>query len=191
MVISANDYESGRLGAIFERMSAKPRQTGAKTAAKASPSCGVLLFRLSRASGEGLGDALAQVDMRAPEFAILHQLYEAGPISQQALGRALRIHASNLVALIDELEADGSVIRRRDPDDRRRYLLELTDDGMRRLAEAETIAKHAERDMLSPLNAAERDRLRVYLTKLAGHSCAPQDRCGKARPGLEPPAQGR
>ena len=73
--------------------------------------------------------------MRASEFAILHQLYEAGPISQQALGRALRIHASNLVALIDELEADGSVIRRRDPDDRRRYLLELTDDGVRRLGQ--------------------------------------------------------
>lgn len=116
--------------------------------------------------------------MRAPAFAILHQLYEAGPISQQALGRALRIHASNLVALIDELEADGSLIRRRDPTDRRRYLLELTDDGVRRLAEAETATKTAERDMLAPLNAAERERLRGYLTKLAGHSCAPQDRCG-------------
>jgi DNA-binding MarR family transcriptional regulator len=147
-------------------------------ASKGTASCGVLLFRLSRASGEGLGDALAEIGMRAPAFAILHQLYEAGPISQQALGRALRIHASNLVALIDELEADGSVIRRRDPDDRRRYLLELTDDGIRRLAKAEIVARTAERDMLSPLTAAERERLRAYLIKLAGHSCAPRDRCG-------------
>lgn len=147
-----------------------------KTATK--PSCGVLIFRLSRASGEGLGDALAAVDMRAPEFAILHQLYDAGPISQQALGRALRIHASNLVALIDQLESDGSLIRRRDPTDRRRYLLELTDAGVRRLAEAQRAAQTAEADMLSPLSPAERERLRGYLARLAGHACAPKDRCG-------------
>lgn len=144
----------------------------------AKPSCGVLFFRLARASGEGLGDALSEVDMRAPEFAILHQLYDAGPISQQALGRALRIHASNLVALIDELESDGSLIRRRDPDDRRRYLLELTDSGIRRLADADRATRSAEADMLSPLTPAERERLCRYLARLAGHSCAPRDKCG-------------
>lgn len=144
---------------------------GRKRAPAAKPSCGVLFFRLARASGEGLGDALSTVGLRAPEYAILHQLYDAGPMSQQALGRSLRIHASNLVALIDELEADGSLIRRRDPDDRRRYLLELTDDGVRRLAEAQRAAEGAETEMLAPLTAAERDRLRAYLTKMAGHSC--------------------
>jgi DNA-binding MarR family transcriptional regulator len=155
-------------------MASAPRTV--KTASK--PSCGVLFFRLSRASGEGLGNALSAVDMRAPEFAILHQLYDAGPISQQALGRALRIHASNLVALIDELESDGSLIRHRDPTDRRRYLLELTDAGVRRLADAQRAAQSAEADMLSPLTPAERERLRGYLARLAGHSCAPRDRCG-------------
>jgi DNA-binding MarR family transcriptional regulator len=137
----------------------------------------VLFFRLSRASGEGLGDALSAVGLRAPEYAILHQLYDAGPMSQQALGRSLRIHASNLVAMIDQLESDGLLIRRRDPDDRRRYLLELTDDGVRRLAAAERAAQEAEADMLAPLTAAERDRLRRYLTKMAGHSCGSK-RCG-------------
>lgn len=167
-------------------MVARPQQPR-RAVTSAKPSCGVLFFRLSRASTEGLGGALSEIGLRAPEYAILHQLYEAGPISQQALGRALRIHASNLVALIDELEADGSVIRRRDPGDRRRYLLELTDDGLRRLARAETAAKGAEAEMLAPLTAAERERLRTYLQKLAGHSCAPSDSCGtKRRTGSDP-----
>jgi len=144
---------------------------GRKRAPAAKPSCGVLLYRLSRASGEGLGGALAAVDMRAPEFAILHHLYAEGPLSQQQLGRALRIHASNLVAMIDQLEGGGLVIRRRDPDDRRRYLLELTDAGVRRLADAERAAQEAEAEMLAPLTSAERERLRRYLTRLAGHSC--------------------
>jgi MarR family transcriptional regulator, lower aerobic nicotinate degradation pathway regulator len=150
---------------------------GRKPVIASKPSCGVLLFRLSRASGEGLGGALAAVDMRAAEFAILQHLYSEGPISQQELGRALRIHASNLVALIDGLESDGLVIRRRDSEDRRRYLLELTDDGVRRLADAERVAQSAEADMLSPLTPVERERLRAYLTKMAGHACTPK-RCG-------------
>ena len=137
----------------------------------AVPSCGALFFRISRASGEGLGDALSGLGMRAPEFVVLRHLYEVGPISQQELGRALRIHASNLVALIDELESGGALIRRRDPDDRRRYLLELTDDGLRRLAEAESAVQASDAEMLAPLTKAERDRLRAYLIKLAGHSC--------------------
>ena len=168
MIMNANDYESAPVRVILgPEMTSHAR----KPAIASKPSCGVLLFRLSRASGEGLGGALAAVDMRAPEFAILHHLYAEGPLSQQELGRALRIHASNLVALIDQLESDGLLIRRRDPDDRRRYLLELTDDGVRRLAAAERAASGAEADMLSPLTPAERERLRGYLARLAGHSC--------------------
>ncbi len=145
---------------------------------RSKASCGVLFFRLSRASGEGLGGALGELGMRAPEFAVLHQLAEAGPISQQALGRALRIHPSNLVALIDDLEGAGLLTRRRDSADRRRYLLELTAQGRRRLEQAERVAFEAEGEMLAPLNSAERETLRGYLTRLAGHSCAPRDRCG-------------
>jgi DNA-binding MarR family transcriptional regulator len=171
-------------------MAARPQQS-VQTSRARKPSCGVLFFRISRASTEGLGGALSEVGLRASEYAILHQLYDAGPISQQALGRALRIHASNLVAMIDELEADGSLIRRRDPEDRRRYLLELTDDGLRRLAKAESVAKGAEAEMLSPLTAAEQDRLRTYLTKMAGHSCAPGDSCGSGGPGAAKAASSR
>ena len=151
------------------------------TAAKASTaSCGLLFFRLSRASGEGLGGKLAEIDMRQPEFAILHQLDDAGPISQQALGRALRIHPSNLVAMIDDLEEAGLLLRHRDKADRRRYLLELTDRGRLRLEQAHRRALEAELELLSPLNKRERDQLRALLGRLATHSCTPRDRCGPA-----------
>ena len=71
------------------------------------------------------------------------------------------------------------MIRRRDPEDRRRYLLELTAKGGRRLGQAEAATMEAERELLSPLNRVERERLRELLGRLAGHSCAPRDRCGK------------
>ena len=175
MVIDTNDYESAPGSAILERMA-----SAADPAQASAAGCGVLFFRLSRASGEGLGGALAAIGMRPAEYAVLHQLEDAGPISQQALGRSLRIHPSNLVALIDDLEAAGHVLRPRDPEDRRRYLLELTPSGRRRLAQAQEAALEAELELLAPLSPTERERLRDLLGRLAGHSCAPSDRCRKA-----------
>ena len=55
------------------------------------------------------------MEMRTHEFAVLNHLAEAGPISQQELGQALRINPSNLVGLLDLLEADGLLVRARDP----------------------------------------------------------------------------
>lgn len=172
--MNTNDYEFVRFGAMLGAGMA----SRAQPTSRPSPGCGVLFFRLSRASGEGLGDALAELGMRPAEYAVLHQLAEAGPLSQQALARALRIHPSNLVGLIDELEGAELVLRRRDPEDRRRYLLELTAKGGRRLGQAERATHEAERELLSPLNRAERERLRELLSRLAVHSCAPRDRCG-------------
>jgi DNA-binding MarR family transcriptional regulator len=156
-------------------MATRPRNPA--TSSKAS--CGLLFFRLSRASGEGLGGKLAEIDMRQPEFAILHQLDDAGPISQQALGRALRIHPSNLVAMIDDLEREKLLIRHRDQADRRRYLVELTDKGRLRLEQAHRRALEAELELLSPLNGREREQLRRLLGRLATHSCTPSDSCGR------------
>ena len=62
----------------------------------------------------------------------------------------------------------------------------MTDDGLRRLAKAETVAKGAEAEMLAPLTSAEQQRLRTYLQKMAGHSCAPGDACGGSKPGRQP-----
>jgi DNA-binding MarR family transcriptional regulator len=92
-------------------------------------------------------------------------------MSQGRLGATVRVHASNLVALIDGLEADGFVLRRRDSADRRRYLVELTPGGRRRLERARHAAEDAEDELLAPLNEAERERLHDYLTRIAAHAC--------------------
>ena len=81
------------------------------------------MVRLARMAGLRLGEALAAMEMRTHEFAVLNHLLESGPLSQQELGRALRINPSNLVGLLDLLEADGLLVRVRDPHDRRRHLV--------------------------------------------------------------------
>ncbi len=136
------------------------------------PGTVLLLARLARTAGHRLGEALAAMQMRTHEFPVLSFLAEAGPVSQQELGVALRINPSNLVGLLDVLEADGLLVRTRDREDRRRHLVELTGAGRRRLAQAWQAAEATERDLLAPLSAAERTQLRGALERLVGHSCS-------------------
>lgn len=142
--------------------------------------CTVLIFRLARMSGYRLGEALSVLEMRTHEFAVLHHLRQAGPLSQQELGSALRINPSNLVGVLDTLEADGLVLRPRDPADRRRHLVELTSAGQRRLTQAKRAVEAAEQDLLAPLSQAERDRFHRTLERLASHACGRAGRRGRA-----------
>jgi DNA-binding MarR family transcriptional regulator len=137
----------------------------------------LLIVRLSRMAGYRLGEALAAMEMRTHEFAVLNHLSEAGPLSQQELGQALRINPSNLVGLLDLLEADGLLVRLRDPADRRRHRVQLTPAGRQRLARARHAAEAAEEDLLSPLAPAEREQLRGALERLVGHGCGAKRRC--------------
>jgi DNA-binding MarR family transcriptional regulator len=140
----------------------------------------LLIFRLARATGFRLAEALAALDMRTHEFAVLHHLQQAGPFSQQELSSALRINPSNLVRLLDALEGDLLIVRPRDPADRRRHLVELTAEGRRRLAEAKRAVTAAEHDILAPLTDVERVQLKGVLERLASHTCAATGGRGRA-----------
>src|SRR5881227_585343 len=131
----------------------------------------MLIFRLARVMGYRLTRALAALEIRTNEFAVLHHLHRAGPLSQQELGGALRINPSNLVGLLDALEADGLIVRPRDPADRRRHIVGLTAAGQKRLVQAKGAVSEAEQELLAPLSMDERSQLHDLLERLAGHSC--------------------
>jgi DNA-binding MarR family transcriptional regulator len=142
--------------------------------------CALLLFRLARATGYRVGEALTALDMRTHEFAVLHHLRQAGPLSQQELGAALRINPSNLVGLLDALQGDGLVVRPRDPVDRRRHLVDLTAAGRRRLVQAKRAVEATEQELLAPLTGPERAQLQIFLERLASRACAVKGGRGRA-----------
>jgi DNA-binding MarR family transcriptional regulator len=115
-----------------------------------------LIYR--RTSEELLG-------MRVKEFASLAMLREHSPITQQELGDILCVDANNLVLLLNDLESREFALRRRDPSDRRRHLVEITDEGVRALAAAEKGIESVEDDVLGPLSPTERAELHQLLAK--------------------------
>lgn len=120
---------------------------------------------------------VAESGMRPPGFGALRIIAGHGPVSQREVAELLGLHPSDLVSLVDMLEANGWVRRDRSEADRRRYDLTLTDDGRRALDRFETLALAAEEQILGVLSARERSSLEAILTKLAAAhfdgSCAP------------------
>ena len=103
--------------------------------------------------------------MRMKEFAMLAHLREHSPIPQQELGEMLYIDANNLVLLLNDLEVKGFALRRRDPTDRRRHLVEITDQGLRAFEKAEEGIESVEDDVLASLTDRERTHLQGLLAK--------------------------
>jgi len=120
---------------------------------------GALLTHLARRIRLRAESALAPLGLRPRHLVALTVLREGGGISQQALATTLEMDGTNLVGLLNELEAAHLVERRRSPTDRRRHLVELTGTGVERLREAECALATAEDEVLGALDPAERDTL--------------------------------
>ena len=110
--------------------------------------------------------ALAPLGLGVKAVGAMTVLEAEGPLSQRRLAERQGIDRTTMVAVVDELERLGAVERRRDPDDRRAHALLLTAQGRRLLARARTAVAGAEEAFLSPLPAAERQRLREALRTL-------------------------
>jgi MarR family transcriptional regulator, lower aerobic nicotinate degradation pathway regulator len=135
-----------------------------------------LLKRLGFAAKERGMAVYEREDVHPYHYAILLALEEGGHETQGAIADALGYDRGQLVGLLDELEERGLIERRRDPNDRRRHLVQMTADGKRKLRRLRTLARELEDDFLEPLDAAEREQLHGLLLKLAEKhepSCAP------------------
>src|ERR1700761_822116 len=93
----------------------------------------------------------------------LSYLRELGAVGQKYLGAVLCLDANNTVLLLNDLERDGLIVRKRDPEDRRRHVVELTETGMNVLREAELGMSEIEESLLAALDEDQRKQLRTLL----------------------------
>ncbi len=89
-----------------------------------------------------------------------------GPVSQHELGEQLGIDRTTVVELIDHLEKQGVVDRRRNPADRRSYALHLTAKGRTVQKRAASAFDAAADEFFGPLTSSERKALADMLTRM-------------------------
>jgi DNA-binding MarR family transcriptional regulator len=132
-----------------------------------SPSCPpnsmVLLTRLAKQVYRRSDEELLGMHMRL--LMALSYVRDHDKTPQQELAEALCMDANNVVLLLNELEDLGYVVRRRDPNDRRRHLVELTVEGLHALSSAERAQETIEDDVLRALDPSERAILWELLTR--------------------------
>ena len=112
-------------------------------------------------------DELEQVGCGMYEYGVLAVLAEGAQMTQAAIADALSVHRSQLVGVLDTLEGDGLVERKRDPNDRRRHAVSITADGKRRLVKLRSVVKEIERSFLEPLDEETRTALHETLLRVA------------------------
>jgi MarR family transcriptional regulator, lower aerobic nicotinate degradation pathway regulator len=128
-----------------------------------------LLKRLGFRAKEQALEAYEQTGLSPYHHAVLLALDEDSHDTQGAIADSLAYDRGQLVGLLDELEEQGLVERRRDPGDRRRQLVRLTPDGRRTLRRLRALSHRLEDDLLAPLSEVERKQLHDLLLRLAQH----------------------
>ena len=146
-------------------------------------SAAFLLKRLGFLAKEQAMDAYERTGLNPYHHAVLIALEESSHETQGSIADTLGYDRGQLVGLLDELEQQGLVERRRDPSDRRRHIVRLTPDGKRALGRLRTLARRIEDEFLTPLDDKERQQLHALLLRLAEHHFT---RFGRAAP--PPPA---
>jgi DNA-binding MarR family transcriptional regulator len=144
-------------------------QLGARPPLELVRSTGFLLSRLGMQIKAKKLAAFEAAGESPYHHGVLCTLDESPRETQATIADALGYDRSWLVGLLDELEENGLIERRRDPTDRRRHLVSLKPEGKKKLAELRQIAKRVEEEFFAGLDPDEREQLHGLLLELAAH----------------------
>ena len=126
----------------------------------------LLLIKLGRITMHRYTEALAEFNVRPRQVAALIELRDRGSLTQAALCGELHLDPTNVVAVLNELERHGYATRRRDEEDRRRHIVEITSKGRKLLERVTEVMDRVEAEMLDGLSRADRAELEKLLTAM-------------------------
>lgn len=122
------------------------------------------------------GDNLLQekFDFGLSQFMILKAAGYSPNTSQCKVARFLNVTEAAVSRQIDSLVGRGLLTKIPNAENRREHVLELTEEGRERLAEAKVALEAVYKDLFSVLTHDEQSRLRMILGKLQKSVCPVQ-----------------
>ncbi len=105
-------------------------------------------------------------DITPTQWAAMAKLAQAGPCSQNLLGRLTAMDAATIKGVVDRLVRRGLASTNPDPSNRRRVLVELTPAGRELAHELAPLALEITEETLAPLSGRERETLLRLLRKM-------------------------
>jgi DNA-binding MarR family transcriptional regulator len=141
-----------------------------------NPLPSTLAFRLGTLGAVVADRFAAKIEkfgLKTKHAGLMTTLAAGPPASQQELATRLGVAPSLVVSLADHLESLGAIERTRDPSDRRRQVLTLTDQGHLLLAGCTAAAQDLDDELTAGLSRARREALREALGALAERAGRP------------------
>jgi DNA-binding MarR family transcriptional regulator len=132
-----------------------------------------LLSQTAILVGRVVNEALAVEGAHRYQLAVLATLDAFGAVSQAELCRRTNIDRSDKNAVVNALEAEGTVTRAPAPDDRRQNIVEMTEAGKVRFDRLKAGLAEAEDRALEPFVPSDRQELRRLLRILHDHHAVP------------------
>ncbi|WP_262700120.1 MULTISPECIES: MarR family winged helix-turn-helix transcriptional regulator [Streptomyces] len=114
-----------------------------------------------------LWGAMVSEETTSPQFAVVNALIEKPEIDQRTLSEHVHLDRSTIADLVARLARRGLLERVRDPNDGRRNVLRLTEEGIRLHRKLVTRTARMNRVFLAPLDETERETLLRLIARVA------------------------
>lgn len=124
------------------------------------------LLRLASQRHAALFQARTIEGLTPTQFAVMIRLGEAGPCSQNHLGRLAALDVATVKGVVDRLAAKGLVTVTPDRTDHRRRVVALSPKGRAIMPKLHALGHRITEDTLAPLTPAEREALVALLRRL-------------------------
>ena len=135
----------------------------------ASPPIGLQLARAARLVSRAFDDALNEAGGSVPVWLVLLNLKIRPTANQRELAEAVGIREATLTHHLNAMETDGLLTRRRDQNNRRIHVVELTDAGETAFLRLRDAAAAFDRRLRRGITAAELASLEGLLGRLAAN----------------------
>lgn len=126
-----------------------------------------LVAQLGAHAANRFAERIDPLGLTPPQSGLLRAIAAEPGRSQQAVAEHLGMHPSRIVSLVDGLERDGILERRRNPADRRHHALYVTEPGQVALKNISRAAAEHEADFCQALTNDERTLLAQLLRRIA------------------------
>lgn len=126
-----------------------------------------LLARTNALSLAATNRTLKPFELKARSYSVLALAAAADHMSQRDFAAYLRLDPSQVVALVDDLQARGLVERQAAPGDRRANVVVATTAGRELATQAHALLRDAEDALMNGLDDSERATLAALLRKIA------------------------
>ena len=117
-----------------------------------------------------MDEALREIDLTTPQYAIISELDEYPGLSNADLARKSFVTPQTMNLIVGNLEDRNLLVKEVDRNHKRKQRLQLTATGVQKLKRAHAVVKEIEANLFDCLSARERSVLEVILMKISAQS---------------------